>query len=381
MFFLAAILVVTTSSCKKEDVITVPVLTTVNITAITSTSVTANGNVTSDGGAAITERGVCWSTLQNPTIDDYKATGGSLGTGSFTTNISGLTGNSTYYARAYATNSAGTGYSDEKAFTTTAISEYAETLEATAVNSKNATLNGMVNANLMSTIVTFEYGITAGYGQSITADQSPVTGNGSSDVSASLTGLIPASTYHYRVKIASSSGIAYGNDFTFTTNYVVGESALGGIIFYVDDTKQHGLVYATSNHGSGISWYNGSYVTTHATGTALGTGRANTTAIVAAQGSGNYAAYLCDTLVFNSFSDWFLPSIDELHLIYNLEGLNGFVNYYWSSSEFSAENAWFCRQTNNLGFSSDNISKSSTYGQGPFVGQQVPFCVRAVRAY
>ena len=84
-----------------------------------------------------------------------------------------------------------------------------------------------------------------------------------------------------------------------------------------------------------MQWYNGSYVTTGATGTAVGAGQANTTKIVATQGAGNYAAKLCDDLVLNGYSDWFLPSKDELNLLYQQRSVvGGFSSYnYWSSTE------------------------------------------------
>jgi len=94
-----------------------PVITTTVVDNITPNSATSGGNITSDGGAPVTARGVCWSTNQNPTIADNTTNDGS-GTGSFTSGITGLSPGQTYYVRAYATNSAGTGYGDEKSFTT-----------------------------------------------------------------------------------------------------------------------------------------------------------------------------------------------------------------------------------------------------------------------
>ena len=75
------------------------------------------GNVTADGGATVTARGICWSTSQNPTISGSHTTDGT-GTGTFTSNMTGLEPNTTYYVRAYATNSAGTAYGDQVSFTT-----------------------------------------------------------------------------------------------------------------------------------------------------------------------------------------------------------------------------------------------------------------------
>ncbi|MDP3002122.1 MAG: hypothetical protein Q8N38_03220, partial [Bacteroidales bacterium] len=97
---------------------TVPTLTTTAATSITGTSATSGGNITSDGGASVTARGVCWSTSINPTIALSTITTNGTGTGTFTSSISGLTSNTTYYVRAYATNSQGTSYGTQIYFTT-----------------------------------------------------------------------------------------------------------------------------------------------------------------------------------------------------------------------------------------------------------------------
>ncbi len=94
-----------------------PTVTTTAVSGITQTSATSGGNVTSDGGATATARGVCWSTMQNPTIAGSHTTDGS-GTGVFVSAISGLQSNTTYYVRAYATNSVGTSYGNEVSFAT-----------------------------------------------------------------------------------------------------------------------------------------------------------------------------------------------------------------------------------------------------------------------
>jgi len=102
---------------KKPDNSTTPSITTGDVTNITTTTASCSGNVTSDGGSSVTARGVCWSTTQNPTTADSKTTNGT-GTGTFTSNITGLTPNTTYYVRTYATNSNGTSYGEQKSFKT-----------------------------------------------------------------------------------------------------------------------------------------------------------------------------------------------------------------------------------------------------------------------
>ena len=107
----------TTTNPIDTTTILLPIVFTSTASNITSTSAMVGGNVTSDGGASVIARGVCWSTSQNPTVNDSHTTDGG-GMGSFTSNITGLAANTIYYVRAYATNSAGTAYGEEVIFTT-----------------------------------------------------------------------------------------------------------------------------------------------------------------------------------------------------------------------------------------------------------------------
>jgi len=100
-----------------------PTVITMAISSITATTASSGGNVTSDGGASVTAKGVCWSTSTNPTTSDSHTSDGT-GTGSFTSSITGLSAGTTYHVRAYATNSAGTGYGSDVTFKTS----YASTL-------------------------------------------------------------------------------------------------------------------------------------------------------------------------------------------------------------------------------------------------------------
>ena len=93
------------------------VAATTTVTSITGTTATSGGNITSDGESVITARGVCWSTIQNPTIADSKTTDAGT-TGSYTSNLTGLSVGTTYYVRAYATNADGTAYGTQISFTT-----------------------------------------------------------------------------------------------------------------------------------------------------------------------------------------------------------------------------------------------------------------------
>ncbi|MCX6253841.1 MAG: hypothetical protein NTV31_05115, partial [Bacteroidia bacterium] len=133
-------------SCDKYDLVrtnshdpnsknykpSLPELTTTAATATTSNSATMGGNVTSDGGAAVTARGVCWNTATGPTIANSKTTDGT-GVGSFVSSLTGLTVGTTYYVRAYATNSAGTAYGNEVSFNTSAVTPVVPTLSTTTI--------------------------------------------------------------------------------------------------------------------------------------------------------------------------------------------------------------------------------------------------------
>ena len=99
-----------------------PAVTTNSVSSITETAATCGGEVTSDGCDTITARGVCWSTSQMPTRSDSNTSDGT-GTGTFTSSITGLNSDTTYYVRAYATSSTGTAYGSEQSFTTLSVPE------------------------------------------------------------------------------------------------------------------------------------------------------------------------------------------------------------------------------------------------------------------
>ena len=198
-------------SCKKEEK---PTLTTSDIINITGTSATSGGNITSEGSGTVIARGICWSTSITPTLADSKTTDGA-GAGTFVSNMPDLNGAITYYVRAYATNKVGTAYGMAMSFTTLGQKPSAITQSATYVTTTTATLNGTTNANYLSTVVNFEYGSTTNYGSTITATQSPITGNSVTNVSVNINGLIAGIIYHFRVNATNSLGTSNGNDMTF----------------------------------------------------------------------------------------------------------------------------------------------------------------------
>ena len=150
--------------------------------------------------------------------------------------------------------------------------------------------------------------------------------------------------------------------YTVTVNAVVlaiGDSYGGGIVAYIlqagefngvygyDENVQHGLIAATADQSTAIHWWNESYMVTSAIGLVIGFGQANTAVIVAKQGVGSYAAQACDdysvTVDGVTYTDWFLPSKDELNKLYlNKDEIGSFADEgYWSSSESRYDRAWY----------------------------------------
>ncbi|MDO9579911.1 MAG: DUF1566 domain-containing protein [Bacteroidales bacterium] len=242
-------LVVCLTGCKKYTepllpTLTTPLLTTTAASSITQTTATSGGNITSDGGATVTARGVCWNTSANPTIANSKTTDGT-GIGAFISSITELTRNTTYYIRAYATNSVGTSYGNEISFKTATVS--------------------------------------------------------------------------------------------------IGDSYQGGKVAYIlqpgdpgyVEGETHGLIAATSDQGTNIVW--------------------------------SSAVKLCYDLVLNGYSDWYLPSIDELNKLYiNRAAIGVFSTMsYWSSTELDR-----------------NYAYAASYFHGTrYWPKSFPLWVRAVRAF
>jgi hypothetical protein len=139
--------------------------------------------------------------------------------------------------------------------------------------------------------------------------------------------------------------------------YAIGQNRMGGIIFLIDCTGQHGLISATSDQSTGAMW--GSTGSTVGTTTNLGSGQANTSLIVNECSTAGIAARVCDDLILKGYSDWFLPSKDELNQMYVQKAAIGGIAlaYYWSSNESSSTTVWF--QFFQDGFQYSQASKST----------------------
>ena len=238
------------------------VTTTTSISLITTSEASSGGMVTSDGGAALSAWGVCWSTSANPTLANSFLQN-NVSSSSFSSSLNGLTANTIYYVRTYATNSVGT---------------------------------------------------------------------------------------------------AYGNQQTFTTNSLnaIGQSYQGGIIAYFlqpgdmgyDVNVQHGLIAAPDDQATAQWGCTSIPIPEGAYGESIGSGAQNTINIMNGCSEAGAAARICGDLVLGGYSDWYLPSKDELTQLYiNRVAIGGFTTYYyWSSTESSALYAFALNCNYNGGF-------------------------------
>ncbi len=222
-FFLAVGSII--NSCQKDSVSeelqpitsvnTEGTVTTVNASSITENSATTGGNVTDDGGASITARGVCWSTSKNPTVTDSKTTNGT-GKGSFTSDLSNLSPSTTYYVIAYATNSEGTAYGNQVEFTTIAGSASVITTDVNNVTENSATSGGNITDDGGDQITA--RGVCWSTSENPTvADSKTTDGSGTGSFTSELTDLSPFATYYVRAYVTNNVGTAYGNQVVFTT--------------------------------------------------------------------------------------------------------------------------------------------------------------------
>lgn len=196
--------------------ITVPSITTASITGITQTSAVSGGNISSDGGAEVTDRGICWSIDANPTTDDSKISNGT-GTGNFSCNISGLSGNTIYRVRAYATNSIGTSYGNEIAFSTSPMLPVVITADPSPQSTTSALGGGTISDDGGSAVV--ERGVCWSTTLNPTVTDSKTSDEaGTGSYESNITGLSVNTPYHVRAYATNGVGTAYGTDKTFTTD-------------------------------------------------------------------------------------------------------------------------------------------------------------------
>jgi hypothetical protein len=335
--------------------ITVPTLSTTAVSSISLTTSNFGGgivstglNITDNGGSVLTSKGVVWSTSQDPTVSSsiYPIDGTDIG--AFNCTISILAPATTYYLRAYATNSLGTAYGNQITITIPAISiPRVTTTQPTNITNTNMTSGGTVTMNGGATVTA--RGICwCLCPQPTIADSHTTDGSGTGVYTSNLANLPSSADVYIRAYATNSMGTAYGAVIFSPTlpALVIGQTFQGGKIAYIYQSgdsryvagETHGIIAASTDQSSGIRWNNGTDTTTSATKPHLGNGMLMTDMIVSSQGIGDYAAKICADLVLNGYSDWCLPSQEDLIKLYlNRATIGEFSsNSYWSSTEYAS---------------------------------------------
>jgi len=194
-----------------------PTVTTADVSSILTTSATSGGNVTSDGGSAVTARGVVWSTSTAPTITLTTKTIDGSGPGTFVSSITSLTAGKTYYVRAYATNSIGTSYGSELSFSAVALPASVTTRSISNITATTATSGGNVTSEGGGSVTARGVVWGTSSGPTIALATKTTDGTGFGEFTSSLTSLKPATTYYFRAYATNSSGTSYGSETSFTT--------------------------------------------------------------------------------------------------------------------------------------------------------------------
>jgi len=189
-------------------------ISTTSITDITANSATIRGEISYDGGADITARGVCWNIVPGATISDNKTTNG-IGTGSFISRLVGLAVGTTYYVRAYSTNSVRTTYGNELTFCTQSGIPTLTTMNINSLTSSSAMSGGDISSNGGADIITRGICWNTTGSPTIT-DNKTSEGNETNSFTSQLTGLIEGTTVYVRAYATTTYGIGYGNEESFS---------------------------------------------------------------------------------------------------------------------------------------------------------------------
>lgn len=224
-----------------------PTVTTQSVSGIGTTMATGNGNITDMGDPNPEQYGICWSTSSSPTTGDNKTEeGNASATGPFTSILTGLSPYTTYYVRAYATNSAGTSYGNEVSFSTNATLTTATTQAVSGIKATKATGNGTITA--MGVPDPSHHGICWNTtGSPLTSDnktdEGPVSETGA--FTSEITGLNPETTYYARAYVTNKAGTTYGIVLSFSTPAASPATISTQDVTNIETTTATGNVYIT----------------------------------------------------------------------------------------------------------------------------------------
>lgn len=304
----------------KTDTNLLPHVTTGMVSNIMTTTATVSGAVSSNGGNSLTERGICYATHQSPTVDDMRSTAGAeLGT--FSCNLTGLQTNVTYYVRAYATNTIGTAYGAQKSFIPDGLPSVTTT---TPTHSGTAvTAGGNVTSDGGSTVTARGvcYGRTP-YPDLTSAHSHTTNGSGTGSFSATFE-MSTAGVYYVRAYATNANGTSYGEQMTVNHPYNdLPTFTFGGRTFRVAP--------ASTNT---YKW--------------------------------SYANAYCNDLTLYGYTDWRMPSKDEMYAMWqSRSSIGGFgYGYWWSSVQCSESGHYTVRFSSSSSYNGGIycLSNSDTY--------------------
>lgn len=200
----------------QHEPVDVPDVVTFDVLDITQTTAIGSGEIMDEGGSFVTERGLCWSTSHNPTINNSSHASLGNGGGFFEGEMTGLIPNTTYHVRAYARNSAGIAYGNEVDFVTLQVTEppMVEFGEVNVISPTMVSLNGWVSEYSAATECGFCWNTSPN--PTIDNDHQALVYNGN-NFNAEITGLTPNTTYYVRAYAINIIGISYSYEIVVTT--------------------------------------------------------------------------------------------------------------------------------------------------------------------
>jgi hypothetical protein len=322
---------------------TIPIVYTYDVSNVDTNKLILklNGEIMYPGGSDVTEQGFVWNLKGGPSVSDSKIQSTNLTT--VFSELFDFQMSTSYFVKAYAINNYGVSYGQEVEIKIEKAKPKVATREIIEIDSNYAICTAEVTYSGGAQII--DRGICwATFSNPTITDNKASQGNGLGTYTTTLSDLLPNTRYYCRSYATNSEGTTYGKEIAFQTmvgKLYIGMQYKGGIIFYLHPTVPGGLLVSNDDLSSNSIWACSSDVP-GALGKGVGSGYDNSQAILGVCGSSG-AVKLCEDYVYGKYDDWYLPSYDELALIYkNLKETDKekfAIGYYWSSTQKDANYA------------------------------------------